>query len=233
MKSKTPLILAFQGSYTATQVALYQGKKCLQMLQTSGVSSSSQLILLVQQLLKVCQLELADLDFLAVNTGPGAFISLRVVVVTVNALAFASRLPIMPVCGMEALWHKAQALMPQIKDQVAVGLLNAFSGQLFVKFWEPDAPSSALVECLTVEQLLKRFAQDYQGQKIWLCGNVLPTQLLEKSTQLVLEPQLQNLEPDANDIALLALKQFEADKVMVNKAIPNYVKAGFVTASNS
>ena len=56
-----------------------------------AVRASAQLLPLIDQLLVQHECELSDLDFIALDQGPGAFTSLRVVLTTINGIAFAQK----------------------------------------------------------------------------------------------------------------------------------------------
>jgi len=63
---------------------------------------------LVPAIASVCRaagVALADLDALAVDTGPGLFTGMRVGIATAQALALALDLPVHPVCSLDVLAH--------------------------------------------------------------------------------------------------------------------------------
>lgn len=63
----------------------------------------------VEQTLKAVKLELCDLDFLAVVTGPGSFTGIRIGVSTVKALAFALSKPVLALTSFDLLAYSDNA----------------------------------------------------------------------------------------------------------------------------
>lgn len=81
--------------------------------------------------------EMADLDYVAVGVGPGAFTGLRIGIATARGLAQAHDLPLRPVGSLEAL-------AAGIDSPVALPLIDARRGELFcalhvdrAKRWPP------------------------------------------------------------------------------------------------
>ncbi|CCB89932.1 putative M22 peptidase homolog HI_0388 [Simkania negevensis Z] len=56
----------------------------------------------IDRLLENSELELSDLDFIAVGNGPGSFTGTRIGVLTAKTLSFAKKLPLIPFCSFLA-----------------------------------------------------------------------------------------------------------------------------------
>lgn len=197
-----------------------------------GTGSSSGLVPAADKILKKNNLKLSDFDLMAVNHGPGAFTSLRVIVVTVNSINFAMGLRVMPVCGLEALMTKVKAksdLAGQF-DYVAC-LLKAYSGQAFVKIFKADGTPVNDFEsaCLSFDELEGQVFDRLKGKKVLVAGNgASGLSGLKLPEGVVVDPAFEGLEPDAQSVAQLACQKFMDGQEPVSKVIPNYLKAGFV-----
>lgn len=196
-----------------------------------GTGSSSGLVPACQKILKKNNLKLSDFDFMAVNHGPGAFTSLRVIVVTVNSINFASGLPILPVCGLDALFTQTKQISNLKQFDAVACLLNAYSGQTFVKVFDSEGKFIQGFDssCLSGKALLEKFETKLANKKVLAVGNGCKAfSKLEIPENFVINPELELLEPDVRAISELALKRFMDGQDPISKVIPNYLKAGFV-----
>lgn len=95
-------ILALDTSTRTASVAVLGGSREVEIDHAYG-SHSDDLISLVDRALGDAGLELADLDAIAVGSGPGSFTGLRIAMATAKGLCFASGLPLWPVSSLAAL----------------------------------------------------------------------------------------------------------------------------------
>jgi len=56
----------------------------------------------IDKLLDAANLQLSDLDFIAVGNGPGSFTGTRIGVLTAKTLSFANKVPLVPFCSLLA-----------------------------------------------------------------------------------------------------------------------------------
>lgn len=226
-----PLQLAFQGSYTKTQVSIAQGQTILDTEEILGTRSSSALVPTVEKLLQKHALKLPDFDFFAVNHGPGAFTSLRVVVVTINALSFGCGVKILPVCGLKALFEKFQATKNAATpdcDFVAC-MLNAYSKQAFITIFDrqgnPQPEFNSI--CLRLDEFSSQVALKLKGQKILMFGNGAQD-FVNRAPELIFDAASAVVEPDSQSVAMLANKLFLGGQQPQPKVTPNYIKTNFI-----
>jgi tRNA threonylcarbamoyladenosine biosynthesis protein TsaB len=94
---------------------------------------------------------LGDVDRLAVVVGPGSFTGLRVGIATIQGLALARELTVVPVTSFEALaWHAEKST-----DAIALWV-EAHRGEVFATLLAPDArtvlsPPAALSPAATLD----------------------------------------------------------------------------------
>ncbi|RZV55474.1 MAG: tRNA (adenosine(37)-N6)-threonylcarbamoyltransferase complex dimerization subunit type 1 TsaB [Pseudomonadales bacterium] len=100
-------ILALETSAARCQAALYDGNS-LRVVEESDAQHSRVLLALIQTLLKQEDLALQALQAIAVANGPGSFTGLRIGIAIAQGLAYAARLPVVPVGTLAALAYAAE-----------------------------------------------------------------------------------------------------------------------------
>lgn len=133
MKEAKPIYLVIHGSYQDISLGLYTRSKPYAAHTAHAVRASSQLLPLIDELLVAHNVSLNDLSFIALDQGPGAFTSLRVVVTTMNGIAFAKNIPLVGCDGLEALatQMQTQVLNANNKPELVCALLNAYNNEVY------------------------------------------------------------------------------------------------------
>jgi tRNA threonylcarbamoyladenosine biosynthesis protein TsaB len=136
-------ILAVDTASRSCSVAVRIGERlAAETAVVSGRTHSVHLQRMIRETLALAELDLAQLDGLAVAVGPGSFTGLRIGISTVQGLAVAVGKPCAGVSSLEALawagrpWpHAICALMDARKGEVYAGIYRDCRGRL-----EPTAP---------------------------------------------------------------------------------------------
>lgn len=98
------LILALEAASSSASCCLYRdGQILAQSYQLSGLTHSRTLLPMVEDMLKNCETDLAQLDLVAVSHGPGSFTGVRIGVSAAKGLAWARELPCLGVSTLEAM----------------------------------------------------------------------------------------------------------------------------------
>ena len=98
------LILAFETSAKSCSVAIHDGEKLLaESYQNSGLTHSQTLMVMAEDLLKVCGKTASDVTHLAVAAGPGSFTGVRIGVAAAKGFAWGAQLPVYGVSTLEAM----------------------------------------------------------------------------------------------------------------------------------
>lgn len=90
---------------------------------------SDDLLVIINEVLGAAGMTAADLDAIAVGTGPGSFTGLRIGMATAKGLAFACGVPMWTASSLAALAEDTRAMAPAAK--VIVALMDARRGEVF------------------------------------------------------------------------------------------------------
>lgn len=97
-------VLAVDTSSSVAAVAAMEDQKLLgEFLINNGKTHSQKLMPLIDQLLSSLELKPADIDLFAASSGPGSFTGLRIGIMTVKAMAYAAKKPVVSVPTLDAL----------------------------------------------------------------------------------------------------------------------------------
>ena len=98
------LILAFETSAKSCSAAIHDGQKLLaESYQNSGLTHSQTLMVMAEDLLKVCGKSAADVTHLAAAAGPGSFTGIRIGVSAAKGFAWGAELPVYGVSTLESM----------------------------------------------------------------------------------------------------------------------------------
>ena len=117
-------ILALETSTESGSCALLIGDAVVERRCPPGRPHSETLLPLIRELLAESGLTFKQLDAVAFGAGPGAFTGLRVACGVAQGLAVGAGLPVVPVCGLEAMAATVGA--PRV-----VSLLDARMGEVY------------------------------------------------------------------------------------------------------
>jgi len=131
-------ILALESSAVACSAALCRDESLLaQSFQNTGLTHSRTLMPMVRDLLKNCEVELGQVDVIAVAAGPGSFTGLRIGVAAAKGLAWAAEKPCAPCSTLASMARPLAhmegtvvAAMDARRSQVYNALFSARDGAL-------------------------------------------------------------------------------------------------------
>ncbi len=207
-----------------------------------GLTHSQRLLPLLESLLKAADLSLAELNALAVVSGPGSFTGLRIGVATAKGLAWALQKPLLAVSTLEAAAYNA---LPGYVDEniLACPVLDARRNEVYTalyagrptaagwtrpeQLWPPQAVSPA-------DLAVKLAATLAEGQRVVLTGDA--AELIYADMWAALGARVILAPPErrcfnASACALLAEEQFKADPGQAS--LPAEVSAFYLRASEA
>lgn len=179
--------LVLQSTYDLIEIGLGVDYTLLDQLSLNKMDANRNLILEINNLLLKHNLNLEQLSFIATNLGPAPFTSLRVVIVTVNGLAFATGIPLIGVNGLQAFVTEFNANQPTNSEKdiqsptfsnssnpntITLALLNAYNQDAYYGIL--DQAGNFTAGWGATNELLISLAARFKAagvQKIQLIGN--------------------------------------------------------------
>ena len=218
------LILAFETSAKACSAALHDGGILLaESYQNSGLTHSQTLMVMAEDLLKVCGKTAADVTHLAVAAGPGSFTGVRIGVSAAKGFAWGAEKSVYGVSTLEAMALSLGAFeghvcccMDARRNQVYNAIFLAENGKL-TRICEDRA--IALAE-------LKQELEHIDGP-IYLVGDgaALAHKALSADIPELILPPEHRRQQRASGVALAALEAIERGESGDGAALqPNYLR---------
>ncbi len=217
-------ILGFETSAKAVSVALMQGDKLLaESYQNTGLTHSQTLMVMAQDMLKQCDVNISELDYIAVANGPGSFTGVRIGAAAAKGLAWGAEKPLVGVSTLEAMAYSLGVwqgyicpVMDARREQVYNTLLYCENGKI-TRVTEDRAIS------------LADLAQELQklDGPIFLVGDgsrLTYNTLHESVSNLILPPE-HKCHQRAVGVAILAQKMLsEGYAPNASTLTPNYLR---------
>jgi tRNA threonylcarbamoyladenosine biosynthesis protein TsaB len=168
-------ILAIESSAKAASVAVCDDEKLItQYYQNSGLTHSRTLMSMLCDMLKNADMELSQIDTVAVAIGPGSFTGIRIGVATAKGIAWGAG---KGVCGVSTL----EAMAWPIEDEgvIICPVMDARRGQVYnAKFmWRGGKPERICDDrAIAVDELLReaqigKYEFYFVGDGAMMCYN--------------------------------------------------------------
>lgn len=145
-------ILALDTSGLVASVALVDENKTIAEFTTNFKKTHSQTIMpMIDQLVKILDLDLNDIDYIACASGPGSFTGLRIGAATAKGLAHGLDKKIIPVPTLDGLAYN----LP-FSNKLVVPIMDARRNQVYTAVYD----TSESIECISeymacsIEELL-------------------------------------------------------------------------------
>lgn len=212
--------LSIQSTYHSVELALFNNDSVVTRSSIPKIKASSNLIPELSSSLEKNGISFDELDFIAVNQGPGPFTTLRVVIATANGLQFASNKPLI---GIDAL----DAFLQEYHDPtypITVVLLNAFNKDVYFGIQQGTKIDKGYKNNLV---LLAELKEQFPNQMIRFLGN--GTSLYEDAIRDVFHDQAIIPAPlpqtcSIEQIGLMGLHNWEKRERISNQLLPLYLK---------
>jgi len=232
LKNKTTdeslYFISIQGSYNHVEISLFDNHTVLESIVKGDVKASSHLVPYLDALLHNHQIKLNDLSFIAIDQGPGAFTSLRVSIATINGIAFAHKIPLIGIDGLDAL---CQEEINKTDAQFLVCLLNAFNNDVYFSINKrEDSETTTSLErgCKKIDTLLAELTNNPQHITFTGNGAVLHRDLILNTlgNRAIIAQSPRNV-CSSSIIGTMALKlwnETEDPETFPGNITPNYIK---------
>ena len=218
------LILAFETSAKSCSAAIHDGKSLLaESYQNSGLTHSQTLMVMAEDLLKVCGKSAADVTHLAAAAGPGSFTGIRIGVSAAKGFAWGAEKPVYGVSTLESMalglgvWSGyVCCCMDARRNQVYNAIFLVENGKL-TRISEDRA--------IALSDLKNELA--HIDGPIWLVGDgaaLAHKTLSQDIPELILPPE-HRMHQRASGVALAALAAMERGENADGAALqPNYLR---------
>lgn len=220
------LILAVDTSAKPVSCALAQDDRVLaSFYANTGLTHSQTLMPMIENVLKVTDHTVSDLDAVAVNVGPGSFTGVRIGVSAVKGLAFTVDLPCISVSTLECMAENTAAA----PDVIICCLMDARCQQVYGAIFEKNAEGAvhrlSADEALTVAQMGEKMAA--LGRPVILVGDgseMCYRAWKDSIPNVFLAPAAVRYQ-NAASTALIACRQFVAGLTVSAEALqPMYLR---------
>lgn len=219
-------ILAVDTSAKSVSCALVrEGKVLASFFSNTGLTHSQTLLPMVEDLLRVADVAVNELDALAVNAGPGSFTGVRIGVAAVKGLAFTDDKPCVAVSTLESMAMNVPlklgttvcGVMDARCQQVYTALFSVNEEGTLVRLWEDEA-----ISITDLGERLKEVGKEIVlvGDGSELCYDTLKSVVGD----LTLAPASVRLQ-NAVGTALVAERLFEEGVIMTaEELLPTYLR---------
>ncbi len=120
-------LLAIDSSAKSASVAIIENKKLLgEFFINVGLTHSQTLMPMVESILKSTNINIKDIDVLAVNAGPGSFTGIRIGVSSIKGMAMPGNVPCIPI---STLYSMAYNLLGA--NVIVCAVMDARCGQVY------------------------------------------------------------------------------------------------------
>lgn len=227
-------LLALETATEACSVALLRitadGRREVVARRRHAPRQQTELILpMVDEVLAEAGLALNALDALAYSRGPGAFTGVRIAAAVTQGLALGADLPVVPVSSLQALAQGAARLRGA---EAVLASFDARMQEIYAGVFRQDA--SGLMQPLADEVACRPEAVPEALRTAWTtlgeavrvgAGSGWATYGTLLAATLPVGAQAGDLEPDAEDVATLALPLLRAGGAVAPEfALPVYLR---------
>ncbi|MEI6594448.1 MAG: tRNA (adenosine(37)-N6)-threonylcarbamoyltransferase complex dimerization subunit type 1 TsaB [Bacteroidota bacterium] len=162
-------ILCIETATEICSVALLQDDKLIALRENhEGNAHASQITLLIEAVMKDANIELKNLDAIAVSKGPGSYTGLRVGVSTAKGLCYALDIPLLAINTLESLAHET---IKNIKSQNAnfCAMLDARRMEVYCAVFDGQMNSVKKTEAKIIDE--NSFADLLEISEVYFFGN--------------------------------------------------------------
>ena len=209
-------ILAIESSAKAASVCIAEDGKILgEVFLNSGLTHSVTIMPSVEWLLKTVNMNVSDIDRIAITKGPGSFTGLRIGMAAVKGLAWASDIPCVGVSTLEV----AAKGVPDAEG-IICAVMDARAGQVYNALFEAkDGHLARLCEDRAIK--ISELLSELSGKgNITVCGDGTEVFMKEAGDGFFAAPENVRYQR----AAALALLAEEMDAISAKELAPEYIR---------
>lgn len=216
------IVLGIETSSTCGSVAVVEDKKVLgELFFNTGTKHSTKIVPSITNLLSTVGLDKADLEGIAVTSGPGSYTSLRIGISIAKGLAYSLDIPLIGISTLQCV-----AFNSIISPHLICSLIDARKGELYSALFRYNTGE---LERISEDQIV---SIDYLCQaideKTVLIGDGLylyKSTFVDRINGLVLFAPEHLCYGRASSCAILGIDNFKkAKRDEVNTLVPKYIR---------
>ncbi len=216
------IVLGIETSSTCGSVAVVQDRKVLgELFFNTGTKHSTKIVPSITNLLSTVGLDKADLEGIAVTSGPGSYTSLRIGISIAKGLAYSLDIPLIGISTLQCV-----AFNSIISPHLICSLIDARKGELYSALFRYNTGE---LERISEDQIV---SIDYLCQaideKTVLIGDGLylyKSTFVDRINGLVLFAPEHLCYGRASSCAILGIDNFKkAKRDEVNTLVPKYIR---------
>lgn len=166
-------ILAVDSSGNTASVAVYADGVITALNSVNNNKTHSQTLLpMVEHVMKQADMEVTQLDAVAVAEGPGSFTGLRIGASTVMGLSFAADIPVIPVSTLAALAYNFAGM-----DGIICPVMDARRGQVYSAAYTFCGAGRDVINeifgprALALDEVLDALRENHPGERVLFLGD--------------------------------------------------------------
>ena len=195
-------------------------KLVAEMTVNVGNTHSETLLPVIEQILKLSNTEIDEIELFATSVGPGSFTGVRIGAATVKGLAFGKNLPLCEVSALEALAENISCF-----DGILCPVINARRMQVYNALFEC---SGGVITRLTPDRAISIEELDAElcsmNKPIYLSGDGYDICKANFKTETMNTPKKMTLA-DGYSVCLCAMKMHNEGKTVTDRELaPSYLR---------
>ena len=208
--------LILQYPYSHIEIALCRNGKIIKEVRESKFKSIELTIPHIQEILSSENLTVHDISFIAVNTGPGPYNTLRSLITTANGIHFVQKTPLIDACALDLLLSESD-------DNNTIAILNAFSNHIFYALKNGTKIEHGYC---SVENLTHKINQQTEPIKLIGNGAIIYKEIIRKNCEdnAIFPAAI----PDFNSLKTLAefaYAQYSNKRIDLSYLMPKYLQS--------
>ena len=215
-------ILSLDTSAEVCTAAVCEGTSLIaEMTVNTGNTHSQTLLPVIEQILKISEVTLDEIDLYACSTGPGSFTGVRIGVATLKGMAYGKNKPCVSVSTLDALAYNLIGY-----NGIICPVMNARRNQVYNALYRcKDGELTRLCadRAISIVELDDELSQ--YDEPIYLCGDGYSiTENGFSKTKVQTVPQKLRLQ-SGYSVACCAYKKYDMGEVLNDKEIaPIYLR---------
>lgn len=164
-------ILSIETATTVCSVAIHEDGNCVAIKEINEANAHSEkLTVLIEDLLKEKNLQIADFNAIALSKGPGSYTGLRIGASVAKGLCYACSLPLITVDTLQALALSCKnAVNNNNADNIFMPMIDARRMEVYTSQWNNQLQNLQQTNALVVTYEAK--ASFEPTKQYYLCGD--------------------------------------------------------------